>query len=520
VTDTDVIIVGAGATGLMLAGELGLAGVRPLVLERQPRLREAPKANGFNGRIVDLLRYRGLLDRVEAAAGRPVHPAPSAPFGGVRLDFSALADSPIWAMPLPQPRLERVLDERARELGADIRRGQEIAGVSQDDATVTADVRGPDGRYRVTARYLVGCDGAHSRVRDAAGIPFPGTTYPEVNRLGQVTVPDSVTRLDNGDLDVPGLGRIRAGFTQTGRGVFALGSLANGMLLIQTTEDEPAGPGDDAPMALAEFQGSIRRLLGADLPVSEAARLSRYTFQARQAERYRDGRILLAGDAAHQFPATGIGLNVGMLDAVNLAWKLAAEARGWAPAGLLDSYHGERHFAGARAMLQTQAQVALRRGQDPAAEALRDLFGELLADEQPLRRLGAMIAGTDTRYPLPDPGQHDLTGTFAPDLAVHTGQGATSVAALMRTARPVLLDLAGHPDLREAARGWQHRVDIRAARADHRPADALLIRPDAHIAWAAAVGEPAATAVPALREALSRWFGPPLTAPAAIAGRP
>jgi hypothetical protein len=131
-----------------------------------------------------------------------------------------------------------------------------------------------------------------------------------------------------------------------------------------------------------------------------------------------------------------------------------------------------------------------------------------------------MIAGTDTRYPQPGPGQHALTGTFAPDLAVHAGQGATSVAALMRTARPVLLDLAGQPALREAARGWQHRIDIRAARAEHRPADALLIRPDAHIAWAAAVGEPAATAVPALREALSRWFGPPLTAPAAIAGRP
>ena len=182
--DADVIIVGAGPPGLMLAGELCLAGVRPLVLERQPRLRETPKANGFNGQIVELLRYRGLLDRVEAASGRPVRPAPAAPFGGVHLDFSHLADPPIWAVPLPQPRLERLLGERARELGAGIRRGHEVAGVSQDDATVAADVRGPDGPYRVTARYLVGCDGAHSRVRDTAGIPFPGTTYPEVNRLG------------------------------------------------------------------------------------------------------------------------------------------------------------------------------------------------------------------------------------------------------------------------------------------------------------------------------------------------
>jgi len=506
--DADLAIVGAGPVGLMLAGELCLAGVRPLVLERKSRLREAPKASGFNGQIVELLRYRGLLDRVEAASGRPVVPAPGAPFGGVHLDFSHLADPPLRVVHLPQPRLERLLGERASELGAGIRRGREVAGVSQDDATAAADVRGPDGPYRVTARYLVGCDGAHSKVRDTAGIGFPGTTYPEVNRLAQVTLPDSVIRLDNGDLDVPGLGRIRAGFTRTDRGVFGFGSLTHGDLLVQTTEDDP-GIGDDAPMTLTEFQDSIRRVLGADLPLGDVTRLSRYRFQARQAERYRDGRILLAGDAAHQFPATGIGINFGMLDAVNLAWKLAAVIAGSAPDGLLDTYHDERHFAGARALLQTQAQVALRRGQDPAAEALRELFLHLLADEQPLRRLGALIAGTSIRYPMPGPSPHALAGSFAPDLTLHTGQGTTSVAELMHAARPVLLDLAGRRDLREAARDWQPRVDIHTAQTDHRPADALLIRPDAHIAWAAATGEPAGTAVPALRGALSRWFGIP-----------
>jgi hypothetical protein len=374
---------------------------------------------------------------------------------------------------------------------------------------VTADVRGPDGPGQVTARYLVGCDGAHSRVRDTAGIAFPGITYPEVNRLGQVTVPDSVTRLDNGDLDVPGLGRIRAGFTRTDRGVFGFGSLTSGVLLVQTTEDEPGQAGDDAPMTLTEFQDSIRRVLGAELPVGEVIRLSRYGFQARQAQRYRDKRILLAGDAAHQFPATGIGINFGMVDAVNLAWKLAAVISGWAPPGLLDTYHGERHLAGARALLQTQAQVALRRGDDPAAQALRELFLELLADEQPLRRMGALIAGTDIRYPMPGSSPHALAGTFAPDLTLHTGQGVSSVAELMHTARPVLLDLADRPDLRETARDWRHRIDIHTARTDHRPADSLLIRPDAHIAWAATVDEPADTAAPALREALSCWFGTP-----------
>jgi 2-polyprenyl-6-methoxyphenol hydroxylase-like FAD-dependent oxidoreductase len=516
----DVVIAGAGPAGLMLAGELCLAGVRPLVLERQPRLRETPKASGFNGQIVELLRYRGLLDLVEAASGRPVGPAPSAPFGGVHLDFSHLADPPIRVVHLPQPRLERLLGERARELGAYISRGHEVTGVTQDDATVTADVRGPDGPYRVAARYLAACDGTHSKVREGAGIPFPGTTYPEVNRLAQVTLPESVTRLDNGDLDVPGLGRIRAGFTRTDRGVFGFGSLTDGGLLMQTTEDQAAEVSDDVPMTLTEFQDSIRRVLGADLPLGEVTRLSRYGFQARQAERYRDGRILLAGDAAHQFPATGIGINFGMLDAVNLAWKLAAVIGGWAPAGLLDTYHTERHFAGARALLQTQAQVALRRGQDPAAQALRELFLELLADEQPLRRIGALIAGTDIRYPMPGPSQHALAGTFAPDLILHTGQSTTSVAELMHGARPILLDLADRPDLRDAARDWQHRIDICTARTDHRPADVLLIRPDAHIAWAAATGEPAGTAAPALREALSHWFGTPRKTPPPAVGRP
>jgi 2-polyprenyl-6-methoxyphenol hydroxylase-like FAD-dependent oxidoreductase len=522
--DADVIIVGGGPTGLMLAGELCLAGARPVVLERRPRLRETPKAYGFSGEILDLLRYRGMLDRFETVSTDRSHPAPGFPFGGMQVDLTDLADPPLRVLGLPQQRLERLLDEHARELGADIRRGHEVVGVSQDEDTVTAHVRGPDGPCRLTARYLVGCDGAHSRVRDSAAIAFPGTTYPEVHRLGQVTVPDSVTVLGNGDLDVPGLGKVPLGFTRTDRGVFACGRLASGVLLIQTTEDASTESGleevsGDAPMTLAEFQDSIRRVLGVDLPFGEVSRLSRYQFQARQAERYRDGRILLAGDAAHQFPATGIGINTGMTDAVNLAWKLAANLHGWAPAGLLDTYHHERHLAGARAMLQTQAQVALRRGDDAAADALRKLFLELLTDEQPLRRMAALIAGTDIRYPLPNPNQHPLTGAFAPDLDLHTDQGTIGIADLTRTARPVLVDLADRPDLRATARDWQHRVDIRTAETEHRPADALLIRPDAHIAWAATVGEPADTAVPAMREALTGWFGTPQKTTSPTSGR-
>ena len=442
----------------MLAGELCLAGVRPLVLERYPQPRDTEKASGLGGQILELLRYRGLLERFRAASPGP-DPAPRFPFGGLHADFSSLADPPMRAMVLPQARLERLLAERAGELGGTVRRGHEVTGLSQDDAAVILDVRGPDGPYQVTARYLAGCDGPRSRVRDLAGIPFGGTTYPEVTRVGSVTLPDSVTVLGNGDLDICGAGRIRAGFTRTDRGVLAFGSVTPGILMVSTTEDDPAGSGSDEPMTLTELQDSIRRVLGADLPLGDPVRLTRFTFQARQAGRYREGRILLAGDAAHLFPATGVALNAGLLDAVNLAWKLAAAIGGWAPDGLLDTYHDERHLAGARTMLHTQAQVALRRGHDPAAEALRELFGELLADEQPLRRIGTLIAGSDIRYPMPGPAQHPLAGTFAPNLALHTGQGITSVAELMHPARPVLLDLAGRQDLRETARDWQHRVE-------------------------------------------------------------
>jgi 2-polyprenyl-6-methoxyphenol hydroxylase-like FAD-dependent oxidoreductase len=505
-----VIIVGAGPTGLMLAVELCRAGVRPLVLERYPQIRDIPKAGGLSGQILNLLRYRGELERFEAA-GTAAIPAPRLPWGGMHVDFSRLADPPMQVLQLPQPRLEHVLDERARELGADIRRGHEVAGLSQDDAVVTADVRGPDGPGRLTARYLVGCDGASGRVRDMAGIPFPGTTYPEVQRLAAVTVPESVTMLSNGDIDVAGVGRIPFGFTRTERGEFAVGSTNPAHLGLYTSEEETTDYDDDEPMTLTELRDSIRRVLGVDLPLGEPIRMTRFTFHARQVERYRDGRILIAGDAAHLFPAPGVALGAGLLDSVNLGWKLAAAVHGWAPAGLLDTYDVERRLAAERILLHARAQVAIRRGYDPAAVALRELFQELLLDEQPLRRLGALMAGSDIRYPLRGHDHHALIGTFAPDLALRTDRGATSVAELINTARPVLLDLAGRAYLRETARDWQHRVDIHAAEADHRPADALLIRPDAHIAWAATIDEPTDAAVPALREALSNWFGKPTT---------
>ena len=426
----------------------------------------------------------------------------------MHVDFTQLADSPMQAQPLPQPLLEHLLAELARERGAEIRRGQEVVGLSQDDATVTADVRGPDGQHQVTAGYLVGCDGAPSRVRDMAGIPFPGTTYPEVHRLAQVTVPESVTVLENRDLDVAGVGRIAFGFTRTERGEFAQGSTDPALLGLFTSEEESVDYDDDEPMTLTELRDSIRRVLGADLPLGEPTRLTRFTFHARQAERYRDGRILLAGDAAHLFPAPGVALNAGLIDGVNLAWKLAAAVHGWAPAGLLDTYHDERHLAGERTLLHTRAQVALRRGHDPAAVALRELFQELLARRasrsaasrpswQAPTSATRCPATSDTRWPAPSHPTSPCTPTRARPASRHscaTRSPSSSTSPTVQT-------------LREIAHGWRDRVDVHTAETDDRPADALLIRPDAHIAWAADVDEPTDTAVAALREALSCWFG-------------
>ncbi|MEV6223183.1 FAD-dependent monooxygenase [Nocardia fluminea] len=502
---TDVIVVGAGPAGLMLAGELGRAGVRPLVLERRAEPGTAQKASGLGGRILDVLRYRGLLDRMTAVSG-DASPKPIFPFGGVYLDFTGLDETPLHAVAIPQARVEELLAEDALDRGAELRRGHEVVAMTQDDDAVVVEVNGPDGPYRVRARYLVGCDGGRSRIRELAGIGFPGSTYPEVNRLAVVAVHESVSVLGDGGIEVPGAGRIAPGFTHTGNGVFALGQVSSEdrVMFFQTTENDDAEYDNDEPLTMAELGDSVRRVLGAEIPFGAPTRLSRYQFQDRQAENYRVGRVFLAGDAAHLLPATGAAMNLGMTDSVNLAWKLAADLQGWAPADLLGTYHLERHFAGGRALLQTRAQAALRQGQDPAAEALRAVFRELLADEPALRRLGALVAGTDLRYPMP--GTHSLAGTFAPDLILHTDQGVTTVAELMQAARPVFLDLADRADLREIV-GESTRVESHSAKTVDRPADAVLIRPDGHIAWAAAIDEPSDSAAAGLRAALTRWFG-------------
>ena len=319
----------------MLACELRLSGTDPIVLERLPGINETPKGNGLVGQIVPMLDYRGLLDRLrqEATFAGPV---PHFSFGPLQLDFSRLGTSPVHILTVPQRRVEKVLEARLTELGGTVRRGHELTALSPHDDAVTLDVRGPGGDYRLRARYLVGCDGAHSLVRKQAGIGFPGTTSPEISRIGQVRLPTAKLTRRGRAVKVPGIGRLKLmGQARTPRGTYSLAPLTvldknatAGVFIVYTSEDDPTAD-LSAPMTLEELRASARRVLGGDLPMTDPQRLTRLAGNTRQADRYQAGRILLAGDAAHVF---GVSLNTGLLDAVNLGWKLAAQVQGRAPA--------------------------------------------------------------------------------------------------------------------------------------------------------------------------------------------
>jgi 2-polyprenyl-6-methoxyphenol hydroxylase-like FAD-dependent oxidoreductase len=347
----DVVIAGGGPAGLLLASELRLGGVDPVLLERLPGISQIPKGNGLVGQIVPVLDYRGLRDRL-ADGATFCGPVPQFMFGPLQLDLASLGASPLHILAIPQRRLERVLEQHLLELGGSIRRGHELTGLRQRDDDVLLDVRGPDGGYRLQARYLVGCDGAHSLVRKQSGIGFPGTTSAELSRIGRVLLPADMIVPGTGEVEVPGAGRLRPmQQVVTPRGGYSVAPLA--MLdasaparayIVYTREEDPAADLSTA-MTLDELRASVRRVLGADLPMTEPQWLTRTVGNSRLADRYLAGRVLLAGDAAHIFGVGG-SLNVGLLDVVNLGWKLAAVARGLAPASLLESYHDERHAAG------------------------------------------------------------------------------------------------------------------------------------------------------------------------------
>lgn len=500
---TDVVIAGAGPNGLMLACELALAGIRPVVLDALPSPSSEPKANGLVGQVVRMLDMRGLYKDFTGDENPP-QPSPGWMFAAMPLIFSDGRDNPMYAMLMPQPRLVRLLEKRARDLGVDVRWGHELVGITPGAESVALTVSSPERDYALAAGYAVGADGGRSLVRKSLGIDFPGTTSAMVGRLAHVDIPDQYRRPDIASIEIPGFGPLRFGHSRLDRGGMIYAEFEPGRALLGTIEFSP--PVDEVPMSLAELRESARRVLGVDVPFEEPKgpgphALRRINGQnTRHAERYRDGRVLLLGDAAHVHSAMGgPGLNLGLQDTMNLGWKLAAEINGTAPAGLLDTYQSERHPVGQRVMMHSLSQIALM-APGPEVAALRTLLGELFTFPDTQRHMAALLAGTDVRYDMGD--DHPLSGHLVPDLTLDDGR---RTAELLHEGRPVLLDLGG--DVAAAAEGWADRVDVVTASVTDRPAAALLIRPDGYVAWAA--DEFGAAHQEALRAALRRWFGPP-----------
>jgi 2-polyprenyl-6-methoxyphenol hydroxylase-like FAD-dependent oxidoreductase len=351
-------------------------------------------------------------------------------FGAVPMDLHTLDDNPVYLLPVPQTRIERVLADRAAELGVEVRRGHELTGLSQHADAVTVEVVGPAGRYEISSRYVVGADGAHSTTRKLAGIEFPGAASDDiVLRIAEVAVPEELVDPATGGLNLPGYGYISPMYHRTERGAFAYARLPSRPDMVFTLEWTTDGFDYDTPLTLEEVHDSIYRVMGADLPLRPPEgrgphrRDRSIGVNTRLVDRYRDGRVLLVGDAAHvHFVIGGPGLNLGLQDAINLGWKLAAVIHGWAPAGLLDTYGTERRPVGERVAMHSQAQLALLA---PGAEvtALRELFTELLRDRRTTTHVANMMAGADICYDMGTERTHALIGLWAPDLLLDTGNG-------------------------------------------------------------------------------------------------
>ncbi len=517
----DVVIAGAGPNGLMLAGELGLAGIRPVVLDPMPGPNPQPRANGIIGQGVRILDHRGLYSTL-AGTAEPPQLNPRAMFAAFPLDLALVPNSQMFLLPVQQPRLVQVLAERASEYGVDIRWGQALAGFEQDDDGVTVHVAGPDGAYQVRTKYLVGADGGTSMTRKLAGIDFPGmSSYDIVARLGfHVLPPDEWIDPVSGGLDVPGFGRVPPlQFHRADGGVFAYGALGRRAAMIifeldRSAREEPRDDNvDEPPMSLAELEASAKRVLGAEVPLRPASPgapldLRRFCgINSRIASRYQVGRVILVGDAAHvHSPMGGPGLNLGLQDAVNLGWKLANVLHGRVEPTLLASYEAERRPAAERVIMHSRAQLALVRP-GPEVTALRELFSELGTDPDIVRRLSDLISGAENRYTTAADA-HPLAGRWVPDFGITNASGTTRVAELARTGRPLLLDLTDRGELAAALADVADQLTVAAGRpVGDVAATALLVRPDGYVAWASSAATPGLDELGDLRGVLTQWFG-------------
>jgi 2-polyprenyl-6-methoxyphenol hydroxylase-like FAD-dependent oxidoreductase len=499
--EPDVLIAGAGPNGLMLACELALTGVRSVILDGQAGPSEEPKANGLAGQVIRMLDMRGLYQAFGGPDGPPV-PLREWMFAGLQVSLFDVEDNPMHALMIQQPRLVRLLEKRARDLGVDVRWGHALTGLTQVPGGVTATIEGPERAYVLDAPYLVGADGGRSLVRKTVGIDFPGSTSNTVTRLADVHMPDEL-RSESGGYVVPGFGPLQYRHNWLENGGYVFFQIPSGRTMFATVESGRLAP-DAPPMSLDDLRASARRVLGVDLPLEPPQGPGPHAMRrmdgmnTRLATSYRAGNVLLLGDAAHvHSPMGGPGLNLGLQDTVNLAWKLAAQINGWAPNDLLDTYGSERRPVGERVMMQSLSQQALM-APGPEIGALRALFGELLNEPQVRKHMANLLAGSDVRYDVGD--AHPLSGRLAPDLVLDDGR---RIAELLHDARPVLVDASGGGFAAIAA-NWADRVDVLTARLVDSPVAGLLLRPDGYVAWATDSAQG-----PGLPTALERWFGPP-----------
>jgi rifampicin monooxygenase len=472
----DVIVAGGGPTGMMLAGELRLHGVHVVVLEKEAEPTKVVRSLGLHVRSIEVMDQRGLLERF-LALGQQY------PVGGFFAGISKPSPDRLdtahpYILGIPQTTTERLLTEHATELGTEIRRGCELVGLSQDDHGVTVDLA--DGT-QLRSRYLAGCDGGRSTVRKLLGVGFPGEPATVEWLLGEV------------ELTAPPeeLAAVVAEVRKTQKG-FGAGPLGDGVYRVVAPA---AGVAEDrtVPPTLEEVNQQLRAVAGTDFGAHSPRWLSRFGDATRLAERYRVGRVLLAGDAAHIHPPLGgQGLNLGIQDAFNLGWKLAAEVNGWAPEGLLDSYQVERHPVAADVLDNTRALVELT-SLEPGPQAVRRLLSELMDFEEVNRFLIEKITAIGVRY---DFGEgHELLGRRLRDVGLKRGR----LYGLMHGGRGLLLDQTG----RLSVAGWADRVDHVVEVSEELDVPAVLLRPDGHVAW---VGEDQQD----LPSRLPKWFGAPV----------
>ena len=484
----DVIVAGGGPTGMMLAAELRLRGVRVVVLERDAEPSPVVRGLGLHARSVELMDQRGLLERF-LTLGRTY---PLGGFAGISKPPPPRLDTAHpYILGIPQNLTERLLAEHAAELGADLRRGAELVGLSQDEHGVTAELA--DGS-RLGARYLVGCDGGRSTVRTLTGIGFPGEPARVEWLLGEVYLTEAPETIDAVVTEV-----------RTTHKGFGAGPLGDGVYRVVAPASGVAPDRGVAP-TLDELRQQIRGLAGTDFGAHSPRWLSRFGDATRLAESYRSGRVLLAGDAAHVHPPLGgQGLNLGIQDAFNLGWKLAADLQGWAPAGLLDSYHRERHPVAADVLDLTRAQVLLQ-SVEPGPQSVRRLLADLMDIDDVNRYLIEKVSAIGIRYDFG--GGHPLVGRRLRDLQLAPGR----LFELLRSGRGLLLDRTG----RLSVGSWADRVDhvLDAGQGTESQGtgsegseseevlgeDAALLRPDGHVAW---VGQDQAD----LERHLPTWFG-------------